>query len=266
MPRYAANLSLMFAEHALKERFAAAARADFRAVEVQFPYALSREDYAAASRDAGLPVALINLDRGDPAKTAGFAAVPGAEATFRETLQQALDYAAVSDTPILHAMAGYCTDPAARAEARKTYIANLRHAGEVAGRHGRTIVIEAINPFDMPGYFLNRTDEAAEILREIGSPHVKMLFDVYHTQIVEGDIFRRMERHMPLIGHVQIAAVPSRHEPDEGEIDFAHVLAKLIELGYAGDIGCEYRPRGVTEAGLGWRRTLAARMGGVSIL
>ncbi len=157
--------------------------------------------------------------------------------------------------PTIHVMAGMVAE-ADRKKARRAYVANMAWAAEEAAKSGRTIVSEPLNSRDRPGYFISRSDEAAAMIREIGHPALKLMFDVYHVQIMEGDVTKRLERHFDIIGHVQIAAVPSRHEPDEGEINFEHVFDTLQRLGYKGYIGCEYKPRGKTEDGLGWMKAL----------
>jgi hydroxypyruvate isomerase len=256
MPRFAANLSFMFAERPFPERFAAAAQAGFRGVEFLFPY----EHDAAAIRDAldaaGLEQALFNCPPGDwEAGERGMAAIPGREAEFRESFDLALSYAETIRPGRLHVMAGLTSG----AESRRTYIGNLRWAA--ARAPDRVLTIEPINTRDIPGYFLNRSDEAVAVIEEVGAPNLRLQFDLYHAQIMEGDLTRRLERLMPLIGHLQIAGVPDRHEPDEGEVDFPHLFGTLDRLGYDGWVGCEYRPAGRTEDGLGWFRRATGRGG-----
>lgn len=254
MPRFAANLSMMFTEHPFLDRLAAAAAAGFEGVEFLFPY----EEDAQAVRDAldaaGLEQALFNCPPGDwQAGERGMSAIPGREAEFRETFERALRYADVIRPARLHVMAGLVSGP----EARATYVENLRWA---AGRAPeRLLVIEPINTRDIPGYFLNRSDEGVSVIEEIGAPNLALQFDLYHAQIMEGDLTRRLERLMPLIGHIQIAGVPDRHEPDAGEVNFPHLFATLDRLGYEGWVGCEYRPAGRTEDGLGWFRRATER-------
>lgn len=252
MPRFAANLSLMFTERPFLERFDAAAAAGFRAVEFLFPYEWPPAELRAALDRTGLELALFNAPPGDwIAGERGLAALPGREAEFRAAFAQALDYAAVLRPARLHVMAGLAAGEAARA----AYIANLAWAAEAAREAGgQRLTIEPINSRDMPGYHLATSDDAVAVLERVGAGNLGLQLDLYHAQIMEGDLTRRIECLMPLIGHMQIAGVPERHEPDEGEVSYPHLFALLDRLGYAGFVGCEYRPRGRTEDGLGWLR------------
>ncbi len=247
MPRFAANLTMMFTERPFLERFEAAAAAGFRAVEFLFPYDRAAAEVRAALDAAGLELALFNAPPGDwDAGERGLAALPGREADFRETLAQALDYAAVLRPARLHLMAGLASGPAAR----ETYRANLAWAAEAAAGQGLTI--EPINARDMPGYHLATSEDAVSVLDAVGAANLGLQLDLYHAQIMEGDLTRRIERLLPRIAHVQIAGVPERHEPDQGEVSYPHLFALMDRLGYAGFVGCEYRPRARTEDGLGW--------------
>lgn len=253
MPRFAANLTLMFNEVPFLERFEAAARAGFQAVEFQFPYDHRPEEVARRLHDAGVKSVAFNLPPGDAARgERGIAALPGREAEFRASVETAARYAGALGTPTLHAMAGIVPEGADRAAARATYVANLRHAARALAADGRTLVIEPINGRDMPGYFLQRQEEAHAVREEVGEPNLLVQMDLYHAQIVEGDLTVKLRRWVKQVGHVQIASVPDRHEPDHGELSFPHLFALLDELGYAGWVGCEYRPAGDTVAGLGW--------------
>jgi hydroxypyruvate isomerase len=253
MPRFAANLSMMFTELPFTERFAAAAGAGFRAVEFLFPYEHPPEAIAAALRTNGLVNVLFNLPPGDwAAGDRGLASVPGREAEFREGVATALRYASALGTPRLHVMAGLLPDERQRATRRATYVANLRHAAAEAARVGVALTIEPINPRDMPGYYLNTQADAHAVREEVGAANLAVQMDLYHAQIVEGDISTKLRRYLPHVGHVQIAGVPDRHEPDVSELDYAVVLRLLDELGYDGWVGCEYRPAHGTVAGLGW--------------
>ena len=256
MPRFAANLSLMFTERPFLDRFAAAAEAGFRGVEFLSPY----EHDARAIRDAldaaGLEQALFNCPPGDwQAGERGMAAIPGREAEFRESFELALRYAETIRPGRLHVMAGLTSGR----ESRRTYIENLRWAAARAQEH--MLLIEPINPRDIPGYFLGRSGEAVAVIEEVGAPNLRLQFDLYHAQIVVGDLTRRLERLMTVIGHIQIAGVPDRHEPDHGEVNFPHLFDTLDRLGYDGWVGCEYRPAGRTEDGLGWFRRATGRDG-----
>lgn len=253
MPRFAANLSMMFNEVPFPERFAAAARAGFKGVEFLFPYDYPAADVARWLKDAGLVNALFNLPPGDFAGgERGIASLPGREAEFRAGVAKALEYAAALGTPTLHVMAGLLPAGADRAERRALYVRNVAYAAGELARAGLTLVIEPINTRDIPGYLLNTQAEAHAICKEIGAPNLKVQMDFYHAQIVEGDLSVKFRDNVAGIGHVQIASVPARHEPDEGEVNYPHLFRLLDELGYAGWVGCEYRPRGRTEDGLGW--------------
>ena len=262
MPRFAANLSLMYTEHAFLDRFAAAAADGFRAVEYLFPY---EHDAAALQRQLaahGLEQVLFNAPPGDFAGgERGIASLPGRETEFRDGIARALDYAAALGCPRVHVMAGLVpadTRDAERASRRARYLGHLAHAAERAAPAGVDILIEPINPRDIPGYLLNRQDDAHAIVRQIGAPNLKVQMDLYHCQIVEGDVAMKLRRHLPTgrVGHIQIAGVPERHEPDRGELHHPYLFDVLDELGYDGWVGCEYRPKAGTSAGLGWLRHL----------
>ena len=256
MPRFAANLSMMFTEHAFLDRFEAAAAAGFAAVEFLFPYDYPAKDIAARRMAAGVEQALFNLPPGNWAGgERGLAALPERKAEFRQSVRTALDYAAVIGAPRLHMMAGLA-DPASQTH-RATYRDSLAFAADAAAEQGIDVLIEPLNRRDMPGYFLNDFDDAAGLIAGLGRGNIKLQFDVYHRQILHGDVIRGLEALMPVIGHVQIAAVPHRNEPGTGELDDFHVLRALDELGYRGFVGCEYRPSGATLDGLGWMASVA---------
>lgn len=256
MPRFAANLSLMFTERPLLDRFAAAAEAGFAAVELQFPYEHPADAIANRLAAAGLELTLFNLSPGDwAAGDRGLAALPLRRDEFRASVATALAYAEATGTRKLHAMAGIASraDPQAQAAYRDA----LRYACEQAGPRGVEIMIEPINVRDMPGYFLDDFAAAAEIIRGLALPNLKLQFDVYHRQILHGDVLRGLEALLPIIGHVQTASVPGRNEPGAGELDDLRIFRALDELGYGGWVGCEYRPLGRTEDGLGWLQRVA---------
>ncbi len=256
MPRFAANLSMMFTEAPFMARFEAAASAGFRGVEYLFPYAEDARALAAALRDTGLTQALYNTDAGDfAAGERGFAAVPGAEARFRADIDRALDYAAHLGPANIHIMAGIAKGPRARA----TYIENLAHACAQAPDQG--FVIEPINHRDMPGYHLDNQEEARGIIAEVGAANLGLQLDLYHCQIMQGDLTERIRALAPVTRHAQVASVPDRHEPDRGETNFPHLMRVLDETGYAGWVGCEYRPEGETLAGLDWFAPYRAAQG-----
>lgn len=247
MPRFAANVSMLFGEHGFLDRFGAAAAAGFRGVETIDPY----QAPAAAIRERldahGLTLALMNTPAGTwAAGERGMAAVPGAEARFAEHLAQALETAAVLRPGAIHVMAGLSAGEAARA----AYVANLRRA--CAAAPDQLFTIEPINRRDMPGYHLSRTEDAVAVIEAVGAPNLRLQLDLYHAQISEGDLTTRVRALAPLTGHVQVAGVPDRAEPDAGEIDFHRMMAVLDATGYRGWVGCEYRPADGTLAGLGW--------------
>ena len=257
MPKFAANLSMMFNEVPFPERFAVAAKAGFKAVEFLFPYDYAPAEVAAWLQKYGLKNALFNMPPGDFAGgERGIASLPGREAEFREGVAKAVEYALALGTPTVHCMAGLFPAGADRARHRALYIENVRFAAQEMAKHGRILVIEPINPRDIPGYFLNTQAEGHAICQEIGLPNLKVQMDFYHCQIVEGDLTMTFKKYFAGIGHVQIASVPARHEPDEGEVNYRHIFKLLDEMGYDGYVGCEYRPRGRTEDGLVWLREM----------
>ena len=256
MPKFAANLSMMYTEHAFLDRFGAAAADGFRAVEYLFPYAFGKDEIARRLADHGLAQVLFNAPPGDfDAGERGLACLPGREDEFRRALlEQALPYAEALRCPRVHLMAGLAPAGAERAALRATYVANLAWAAREAAAAGLDVLIEPINTRDIPGYFLNRQDEAHAIVQEVGAANLKVQMDLYHCQIVEGDLAMKLKAFLPTgrVGHLQIAGVPERHEPDLGEIHHPYLFALIDALGYDGHIGCEYRPRAGTTAGLGW--------------
>jgi hydroxypyruvate isomerase len=257
MPKFAANLSMMFNEASFLDRFALAARAGFQGVEYLFPYEHPVEEVAARLKANDLRNVLFNLPPGNwAAGERGLGALPGREAEFAAGLEQAIAYATRLGCPRLHAMAGLLPQGAERGHYRETYLANLRRAVAAAAKHDITVLIEPINGRDIPGYFLNTQAEAHAVLAEINAPNLRVQMDLYHCQIVEGDLAMKIKRYISAVAHFQIAGVPERHEPDSGEINYPYLFWLIDELGYQGWIGCEYRPRGDTVAGLGWLRKL----------
>ncbi|MES2759319.1 MAG: 2-oxo-tetronate isomerase [Pseudomonadota bacterium] len=253
MPRFAANLTMMFNEVAFPQRFAAAAAAGFKAVEFLFPYDYAPQEVAAWLKDNQLENVLFNLPPGDwAAGERGIAALPGREQEFRAGVARAIEYAQALGAKRVHMMAGLIADGADRRLHRDTYLGNLRHAASEVGKHGIELLIEPINGRDIPGYFLHTQADAHALRKESGQPNVKVQMDFYHAQIVEGDLAMTFRNNFDGIGHVQIAGVPARNEPDDGEVNYPFLFRLLDELGYDGWIGCEYRPRGKTEDGLGW--------------
>ena len=254
MPRLAANLSMMFNEVPFLDRFAAARRAGFEGVEFLFPYDFPAPVLRERLSAEGLTQVLFNMPPGDWASgERGMAAIPGRQSAFRESVKKALDYAAALECRQVHCMAGLVPADVSLTTAAAVYATNLAWATEQAKPAGVRLVIEPINHRDMPGYFLNTQAQGAAIVDAIGRDRLGLQFDVYHVQITEGDITRRMEQFMPVIAHMQIADVPARNEPGTGEIGWAYVFRRMDELGYQGWVGCEYRPEGDTVAGLNWR-------------
>jgi hydroxypyruvate isomerase len=252
MPRLAANLAYLFTERPLLERFGAAAAAGFTTVELQFPYDHAPSAVKAELDRHGLTQLGLNTSPGRTGEF-GLAAVPGREQEWATLFRQALDYVTAIGGCQIHCLAGK-VPPEQRPAAERAYVENLARAADLARPRNITLLIEPINPRDRPDYFLNRVEHAADIIAKVGRPNVKLQFDFYHAQIVGGDLIRRFEKHLPVVGHVQIASVPARAEPDEGEINYPAVLAAVDGLGYEHYVACEYRPRGRTEDGLGWAR------------
>jgi hydroxypyruvate isomerase len=254
MPRFAANLSMMYTEHGFLDRFAAAAADGFRAVEFLFPYAFALDELAQRLAAHGLRQVLFNAPPGDWDRgERGMASLPGREDEFRRGfVEQALPYAQALGCPRVHLMAGIAPSGADRERLRDTYLANLAWAAQQAPH--LELLIEPINTRDIPGYLLNRQDDAHAVVQQVGAPNLKVQMDLYHCQIVEGDVTMKLRQYIPTgrVGHIQIAGVPQRHEPDIGELNHPYLFEVLDELGYAGHVGCEYRPRGATSAGLGW--------------
>ena len=252
MPRFAANISLMFAEHPFLDRFEVAAAAGFRAVECQSPYEHSIGSIKARLVRANLALALINTRPGNAAIDGfGLAAATGREREFQARVDQALQYAGSLDVAKIHAMAG---DAPNTPENARAFVANIREVGRKAADRGKIVLIEPLNPRDRPNYFLHSTARAADFIGEIGLANVRLQFDAYHVALIDGDVTRRLRELAPLVGHVQIAGVPDRHEPDAGELDYPAFFAALDAIGYDGWVGAEYRPRARTEDGLAWAK------------
>jgi hydroxypyruvate isomerase len=253
MPKFAANLTMMYNEVDFLDRFSAAAKDGFKGVEFLFPYSYLVGDIRSRLEQFNLTQVLFNCPPGDwAAGERGIACLPGREEEFRRGMERALGYAHVLGNKLLHVMAGLLQSPYEPAQQREVYLNNLAYAAQQAALHGITIVIEPINPRDMPGYFLNRQDDAHAICHEVGAPNLKVLLDLYHCQIVEGDLAMKIRRDLHGIGHMQIAGVPERNEPDLGEVNYPYLFGLMDELGYDGWVGCEYRPKGVTSEGLIW--------------
>ncbi|MDO8717786.1 MAG: hydroxypyruvate isomerase family protein [Polaromonas sp.] len=260
MPQFAANLSMLYPELDFLDRFEAAAKDGFKAVEYLFPYAFEPREIAARLKANGLQQVLFNAPPGDwDGGERGLACLPGREAEFRAGIGKALDYAAALNCPRIHVMAGLLPLGTEREALYPTYINQLRWAAQEAARQGVDVLIEPINTRDIPRFFLNRQDHAHEVVKDVGASNLKVQMDLYHCQIVEGDLAMKLRHYLPTgnVGHIQIAGVPERHEPDLGELNYPYLFDVLDELGYEGWVGCEYRPRagmqpGGTSAGLGW--------------
>lgn len=258
MPRFCANLSTLFTDRPFPDRFAAAAEVGFKGVEMQFPYHLDRDAVMATLADHRLSMVLCNAPPGDwEAGERGLAALPGREEEFRDSLDLALEWCGALRCPNLHVMAGIVDedDPDALEEAYDAYLRNLGYAAAQAQVHGVKVLIEPINGIDMPGYFLQRPDDAARVLDEVDHDNLFLQFDIYHAQITQGGLTDFLEANLHRIAHMQVAGVPGRHEPDSnGEVNFPYLFNLIDAHGYDGWVGCEYRPRINTLAGLRWAR------------
>lgn len=260
MPKFAANLSMMFTEVPFLDRFERAARAGFKGVEFLFPYAFAPEDIAARLKANGLSQALINMPPGNwEAGDRGMAAIPARVSEFRSNVAIAITYARALGCRKLHAMAGLFPEGADRAQWENTYIDNMRYAADECARHGIMVLAESLNPYNMPGYFLLSQRQSEALVERIDRPNVRIQLDIYHAQITDGDLTRLIKALAGKFAHVQIASVPERHEPDEGEINYPYIYEALARAGYHDWIGCEYNPRARTEGGLGWLKAYPQR-------
>jgi hydroxypyruvate isomerase len=258
MPRFAANLTMMFTEHPFLDRFAPAARAGFQAVEFLFPYAYDAAQIRQQLADNDLRLVLHNLPAGDwDAGERGIACHPDRVDEFRAGVGRAIEYAQALGVDQLNCLAGKAPTGVADAVVRATFVDNLAYAAAELNRAGLRLLIEPINTFDIPGFYLNRTEQAAAILAEVGADNAYNQYDIYQPQRMEGELAATMQKHLPRIGHVQLADNPGRNEPGTGEINYPFLFAHLDRIGYAGWIGCEYKPATTTDAGLGWRERLA---------
>jgi len=253
MPRFAANLSMMFTEVPFLERYERAAKAGFTAVEYLLPYAFSVEEVAAPLAKYNLKQALFNMPAGawDQGER-GIAAIPGREAEFDKSLATALEYAKATNVPIIHCMAGYPPKGADMAEVERLYKSNIAKAADFFAPHGITVGIEPINQRSMPGFFLRTIKQAVGYIEELGRPNLKVQFDFFHVQMEEGCVALKLRENYKHVCHCQLASAPDRNEPDRGELNYDYIYKIVDELGYPGYIGCEYNPANGTEAGLGW--------------
>lgn len=256
MPKLAANLSLLFAELPFLDRFAAAAKAGFRYVEYQFPYPFgSAQQVAERARAANVEVVLHNVPAGDPAKgDRGITCQPERVGEYREGVDRAIEYARAVGCPRMNSLAGVAPAGVPRDKLQQTLVENLRYAAGKLKAAGLTLLTEPANPRTIPGFFLNTSKQGIEVIDAVGADNLALLYDIFHMQVVEGDLAKTIERLLPRIGHLQLADVPDRHEPGSGEINFDFLLPHIDRLGYQGWIGCEYIPRGDTVQGLAWAR------------
>ena len=253
MPRFAANLTMLFTEHPFLDRFERAASAGFTAVEFLFPYAFEAVDIKQRLTDHGLTLVLHNLPAGDwDAGERGIACHPDRVAEFRDGVGRAIDYARVLGVPQLNCLAGKTPHGFADEAVRDTLVNNLRYAAAALSDAGLKLLIEPINTFDIPGFFLNRTAQALALIDEVGSDNLYVQYDIYHAQRMEGELIATMQKNLARIAHIQLADNPGRNEPGTGEINYVQVFAAIDRMGYAGWVGCEYKPATTTEAGLGW--------------
>ena len=254
--KFSANLGFLFADRGLVARISAAACCGFEAVELHWPYDVPAAQISAALRASGVRLVALNTAPGNVgAGEFGLAAVPGRAQEFRQSMHQALDYAVATSAGAVHCMAGL-VGAQGLAAAEQCFVENLQLASDMAAQAGVELLVEPINTRDKPGYVLTTVEQAADIIGRTGRQNIKILFDCYHVQIMQGDLTRRLQQQLELIGHMQIAAVPSRGEPHAGEVNYPHIMATLQRLGYTGWIGAEYKPAGRTEDGLGWRSAL----------
>lgn len=258
MPQFAANLTMLFNEHDFLDRFEAAAKAGFKAVEFLFPYAWPVAELQQRLKAHGLKLVLHNLPAGNwDAGDRGVACDPARVDEFRAGVARGIEYGTALGVPQLNCLAGKAPAGVDEATLRKTFVANLRHAAAELKKAGLNLLIEPINRFDIPGFYLNTTAQALSILDEVGADNAYVQYDIYHAQRMEGELANTLKQHLARIGHIQLADNPGRNEPGTGEINFAFLLAHIDRIGYTGWIGCEYKPAARTEEGLGWIRALA---------
>ncbi|MDP2256003.1 MAG: hydroxypyruvate isomerase [Polaromonas sp.] len=257
MPRFAANLTMLFTEVPFLDRFERAAKAGFKAVEFLFPYAYNAKEIKQRLDDNGLSLVLHNLPAGDWERgERGIACHPDRVDEFRAGVGHGIDYAQTLGVGQLNCLAGKAPDGVSEAVLLQTFVSNLRFAAAALKRAGLKLLIEPINTFDIPGFYLNRTTQAVAILEEVGADNAFVQYDIYHAQRMEGELAATLQKYLPRIGHIQLADNPGRNEPGTGEINYPFLFAHLDRIGYEGWIGCEYKPRTTTEDGLGWRQRL----------
>ena len=254
MTKFSANLGFLWTDLPLPDAIRAAADAGFDAVECHWPYQVPTDQVVAALQETGLPMLGLNTSVGDAdGGERGLAAVPGREADARAAIDQALDYAQATATESVHVMAGI----AAGADSEAAFLSNLTYACQAAGADGPQILIEPLNVYDAPGYFLTTSDHAVDIIHKVQQPNLKMMFDCYHVQLMEGDVIQRLKNHLPFTGHIQFASVPDRGPPDQGELNYRQIFDAIADLGYTAPLGAEYKPGPDTNRSLGWMSLLA---------
>ncbi len=255
MPKFSANISMLFREVEIPERFVVAARAGFKAVEIQFPYAWDKRELARCAQHAGVEVVLINIPAGDPEKgDRGIGCLPGRVAEFREGVAKGVEYAKALGCKQMNCLAGVAPPDIDGAKVRGTYVCNLRYAAGELARYGMTLLIEPINTQTVPGFYLNTSAQALELMDEVGAANLKMQYDLFHMRIMGDDLAEAIAGNLARIGHMQIADVPGRHEPGTGDTDFPPLFDLVDRLGYRGWIGAEYLPLGETGDSLAWAR------------
>ena len=260
MPKFSANISMLFTEVDFLDRFEKAALAGFKAVEYQFPYAWEAEQLAEKAATYGLQTVLHNFPPGDwDAGERGLALLPGRQEEFKKSVRLALHYAKTTACPCLNCLAGLKREDISEADIRQTLVANLRFAADALGRENIRLLVEPLNARDVPGFYLNRSAPALALMKEVDHPNIWLQYDIYHMQIMEGNLMQTIQKNLPRIAHIQLADNPGRHEPGTGEINFANLLAFIDHAGYGGWIGCEYKPAGRTEDGLGWLKPYLQR-------
>lgn len=257
MPKFAANLTMLFNEVPFLERFAAAKAAGFEAVEYLFPYAYDKNELAGLLKTHGLKQVLHNLPAGNwDAGERGIACRPDRVEEFRAGVDKAIDYATALGCPQVNCLAGKVPAGVTREQAHATFVANLKFAADKLKAAGLKLLIEPINSYDIPGFFLNYTAQAAAILDEVGSDNLYIQYDLYHAQRMEGELAATAQKYLPRIAHIQLADNPGRNEPGTGEMNYPFLFRHLDAIGYTGWIGCEYKPKTTTVEGLGWMKTL----------
>jgi hydroxypyruvate isomerase len=258
MPQFAANLTMLFTEHPFLDRFERAAKAGFTAVEFLFPYAFATTEIKARLQGSGLTLVLHNCPAGDwDGGERGIACLPGRVAEFKEGVARAIEVGTALGVPQLNCLAGKAPADVPASTLRETFVSNLRYAAGELKKANLKLLIEPINTFDIPGFYLNRTAQALSILDDVGADNAFLQYDAYHMQRMEGELAATIEKHLSRIAHIQIADNPGRHEPGTGEIDHGFLFKHLDRIGYRGYVGCEYKPATTTDAGLGWMQKLA---------